>query len=224
MRTEAILRNQARAGLWSARAWFKKVVKEVAEASSSKLVPGISAVAGAVFGLYRAGCGMYLLSRGETVRGVEEFVEAGLEVTSGATACFPGAGTAFSLILDGGIAAWDIADTYIHDQEADKKKKELNLILLQEDFTTIKGHIENGEYSTMEFADCMLKKFPATDNDQKCMDFRMSLNFLLKLIRENSFFKDNSAFSTNNLHKEMEEIGFSKKQIDRSLNVQMQNQ
>ena len=180
-------------------------------------MPGVSLAAGAVFGLYRAGCGIYLLSRGETVRGVEEFGKAALEVTSGAVACIPGAGTGFSLLLDGGITAWDIADTYIHDEEADKKKKEHNLILLRGDLTTIKKEIESGKYSTIEFAGCMLdeiiEKFPKTDEDQKCVEFAVYLSFLVKLIRENPFFNNKSAFSTKNLDKKMEEIGFSKNQI-----------
>ena len=193
------------------------VVEKVPETMVEK-VPGISLGFGIAFGVYRAVCAIYLLSKGEKARGGEEIAKAILEVISGLVASIPGPGTAYSLILDGSIAAWDIADSYIHDEEADKKKKEHYLMLLHGDLTTIKGHIENEEYSSMEFADCMLreifKKFPATDNDQKCVDFRIYLNLLLKLIRENSFFKDNSAFSTNNLYKEMEEIGFSEKQID----------
>ena len=194
-----------------------KAAKEMAEASATKLVPGVSFAAGVGFGLYRAYCGMHLLSKGEKTRGVEEFAKAGLEVTSGAIACIPGVGTGFSLILDGGIAAWDIADTYIHHKEADKMKKEHNLILLRGDLTTIKEGIENEEYSTMEFADCMLreiiKKFPETDDEQKCVEFAKYLSLLVKLIRDNSFFKNESAFSTENLNEEMKEIGFSKKQI-----------
>ena len=194
-----------------------KAVKEVAEASATKWLPGVSIAAGVGFGLYRAYCGMHLLSRGEKTRGVEEFTKAGLEVTSGVVACIPGVGTGLSLILDGGIAAWDIADTYIHQKEADKMKKEHNLILLRGDLTTIKEDIESEEYSIMEFAGCMLreiiKKFPKTDDEQKCVEFAIYLSLLVKLIRENSFFKNESAFSTENLDKEMKKIGFSKKQI-----------
>ena len=90
-------------------------------------------------------------------------------------------------------------------------------MLLHGELTAIVEGIQNREYSTMDFASCMLKeilkKFPKTDDDQKCVDLTRYLTLLVKQIRERSFFKNESAFSTENLRKEMEEIGFSKRQI-----------
>ena len=204
-------------GKEATEAFGTKAAKEVTEACATKWVPVFSFALGAAFGLYRVYCGIHLYSKGEKARCLEELGKAGLEVISGAIACIPGSGTGFSLVLDGFIAAWDFADTCIHDEEADKRKKKGKETLLRYDLTTIKKGIQSEEYSATEFASCMLReiieKYPATDDDQKCVDFTFYLNLLIMQIRENSFFKNESAFFTESLLKEMEEIGFSKKQI-----------
>lgn len=205
---ELMEKNGTRQG---AKVFGKEVVEEGGKCALKKL-PVVSFLFGAGFAIYRATSSCYFLIHGDYARALEEAGKAVLETASGVAGCFPGPGTAISFAVDGVIAAWDIGDALLRsDAEKDKTAAEIRL---QNELDKINQAIKEKEFT----AEDMLKFILTTALNEMpdtydLVDQGLYLNELTLFIYKDPSTTFQTAFSFDNIVKEMQSIGFTSKQI-----------